>query len=50
MELDYKLYIEKQKRGKFTYFTLPPENMEPSKQSLKNATRFVTNIKNIINE
>ena len=40
--------LEKSKRGKFTYYTLPQANMNPSRESLKNATQFFINIRNII--
>lgn len=35
---------EKSKRGKFTYRKLPQANLEPAKESLKNAEKFYKNI------
>ena len=35
---------EKSKRGKFTYRMLPQANLEPAKESLKNAEKFYKNI------
>ena len=40
--------IEKSKRGKFTYQTLPQANMEPAKQSLENANIFFRSIRKIV--
>jgi uncharacterized protein (UPF0332 family) len=39
---------EKQKRGDFTYKTIPQANQEPAKDSIKNAKIFVSNIRKVI--
>jgi len=39
---------EKQKRGNFTYKTLPQANIEPSRQSLNNAKLFFKHIYNLL--
>lgn len=39
---------EKWKRGQFTYKTLPQANKEPADNSLQNATKFLGNIKKVI--
>ena len=39
---------EKQKRGDFTYKTIPQANQEPAEDSVKNARIFVSNIKKVI--
>ena len=39
---------EKQKRGDFTYKTIPQANQEPAEDSIKNAQIFVSNIRKII--
>ena len=39
---------EKSKRGTYTYYKLPQSNMEPAKESLKNAEKFLKNINLII--
>jgi uncharacterized protein (UPF0332 family) len=39
---------EKAKRGKFTYQKLPQANLEPAKESLSNAEKFLKNIKLLI--
>jgi len=41
---------EKWKRGHFTYQTIPQANKEPAKQSIKNASYFLKNIKIIIDK
>ncbi len=38
----------KQKRGSFTYQTIPQANKEPAEDSLKNAKLFVSNISKVI--
>ena len=38
---------EKQKRGDFTYNTIPQANKEPAEDSIKNAKIFVSNIKKV---
>jgi len=40
--------VEKQKRGDFTYKTIPQANRQPAEESLKNAQKFATNIIKII--
>ena len=40
--------MEKRKRGQFTYKTMPQANLEPAEESIRNAKKFVVNIKNII--
>ncbi len=42
--------LEKSKRGKFTYKTLPQANKEPSGESLNNAQTFFRHIYNLCNE
>ena len=39
---------EKRKRGHFVYKTLPQANKEPAEESLENAKKFVSHIKQII--
>ena len=39
---------EKQKRGDFTYKTIPQANREPAEDSIKNAKIFVANIKKVV--
>jgi len=39
--------LEKSKRGKFTYKTIPQANKEPAEESIKHATTFFKNIFNI---
>ena len=39
---------EKQKRGDFTYKTIPQANKEPAEDSIKNAKIFVSNIRKVI--
>jgi len=39
---------EKSKRGTYTYFKLPQSNLEPAKESLENAEKFLKNINLII--
>ena len=39
---------EKWKRGNFTYKTIAQANIEPAKESVENAKKFLTNIKNVI--
>lgn len=39
---------EKWKRGHYTYHTIPQANREPAKQSIQNATKFLQNIKTIL--
>ncbi len=39
---------EKQKRGDFTYKTIPQANKEPADDSVKNAKIFVSNIRKVI--
>jgi len=39
---------EKNKRGKFTYKKLPQANLQPAKESIDNAEKFVKNINLII--
>jgi len=41
---------EKSKRGKFTYRMLPQANLEPARESLKNAEKFYKNINLIVNK
>lgn len=41
---------EKSKRGRFTYKQLPQSNLEPAKESLENAEKFVKNINLMVNE
>ncbi len=41
---------EKSKRGRFTYKKLPQTNLEPAKESLENAEKFLKNINLIINK
>ena len=48
---DYLLEIfsmEKQKRGDFTYKTIPQANKKPAEESLRNAQTFATNIIKIV--
>lgn len=39
---------EKWKRGHYTYKTIPQANKEPAQQSITNSTKFIKNIKAII--
>lgn len=39
---------EKRKRGQFVYKTIPQANIEPANESIKNAKKFVSYIKQII--
>jgi len=39
---------EKQKRGDFTYKTLPRANKEPAADSIRNAKLFISNIRKVI--
>ena len=39
---------EKSKRGRFTYKQLPQSNLEPAKESIENAEKFIKNIKLIV--
>ena len=39
---------EKWKRGHFTYKTIPQANKEPAEESINNASKFIKNIKVII--
>jgi len=39
---------EKEKRGEFTYKTLPDANKEPAHESINNATKFLINIKKVM--
>jgi uncharacterized protein (UPF0332 family) len=39
---------EKKKRGEYTYYKLPQSNMDPAKESLNNAQKFLKNINLII--
>jgi len=39
---------EKQKRGDFTYKTIPQANQAPAEDSLKNSKTFLSNIKKVI--
>jgi len=41
---------EKSKRGKYTYKKLPQANLDPAKESLANAEKFLKNINLIIKE
>jgi len=40
---------EKQKRGNFTYKTIPQANKEPAEDSIRNAKLFISNIKKVLN-
>lgn len=40
--------VEKSKRGKFTYTTIPQANKEPAEDSIRNAKKFVSNIERVI--
>jgi len=40
--------VEKKKRGDFTYKTIAQANIEPAKDSIANAKKFVTNIRAVI--
>lgn len=42
--------IEKDKRGRFTYQTLPQANIEPAKESLDNADLFFKTIRKVLIE
>ena len=39
---------EKSKRGRFTYKQLPQSNLEPAKESIENAEKFIKNINLIV--
>jgi len=39
---------EKWKRGHYTYKTIPQANKEPAEQSINNASKFIKNIKSIV--
>lgn len=39
--------LEKTKRGKFTYKTIPQANKEPAEESIKNAKLFFSNVYNL---
>jgi len=39
---------EKRKRGHFVYKTLPQANLEPAEESLRNAKKFVSHVKQIL--
>ncbi|HLC20423.1 MAG TPA: hypothetical protein VJK72_05860, partial [Candidatus Nanoarchaeia archaeon] len=41
-------FMEKRKRGEFTYQTLPQANKEPAQESLNNASFFFKNINKIL--
>jgi len=41
-------FMEKRKRGEFTYQTLPQANKEPAQESLSNASFFFKNINKIV--
>ncbi|MBS3138674.1 HEPN domain-containing protein [Candidatus Woesearchaeota archaeon] len=41
-------FVEKRKRGEFTYQTLPQANKEPAQESLSNASFFFKNINKIV--
>ena len=41
-------FVEKRKRGEFTYQTLPQANKEPAQESLNNASFFFKNINKIL--
>lgn len=49
-ELLHIIKQEKWKRGHFTYHTIAQANIEPAKESLGNAKKFITNIKGVIKE
>ncbi len=40
--------LEKGKRGRFTYKTIPQANIEPADESVKNAKKFITHVKQVI--
>ncbi|MBU1204217.1 MAG: hypothetical protein KKG60_04080 [Nanoarchaeota archaeon] len=40
--------LEKRKRGQFVYKTIPQANREPAQESIENAKKFVTHIKQVI--
>lgn len=40
---------EKWKRGQFTYHTIAQANLEPAKESIENAKKFVSTIKGVVN-
>ncbi len=39
---------ERWKRGQFTYKTIPQANIEPAKESVENALKFLSNIKKVL--
>lgn len=41
---------EKWKRGHFTYSTIPQANQKPAEESIKNATKFIKNIRTILDK
>src|SRR3989344_5739129 len=41
-------FLEKEKRGRFTYQELPEANLQPAKESIKNAEIFFKSINNIL--
>lgn len=47
-ELLHILKQEKWKRGHFTYHTIAQANINPAKESIENAKKFLTNIKEVI--
>lgn len=42
--------LEKSKRGRFTYKKLPQANLDPAKESLNNAEKFLKNINLMVNK
>jgi len=42
--------IEKSKRGRFTYKTLPQANIEPARESIKNSETFFKHLNNLCEE
>lgn len=40
--------LEKGKRGRFTYKTIPQANVEPANESVKNAKKFLKHVKQVI--
>ena len=47
-ELLKLFYWERKKRGKFVYHTLPQANKIPAKESIKNAIKFLSSIKKVL--
>jgi uncharacterized protein (UPF0332 family) len=47
-ELLFLFKEEKRKRGHFVYKTIPQANIEPAKESIENAKKFLTSIKNVV--